>query len=368
TGNSGISNYSSLVTLGTGGVYLYPDGQYRETYGPDRNPNPDLRWEKKREYNVGLDFELINSRLSGSLDVYNRVTQDLLDNYDSPQPPFIRGNIYTNVGTISAKGVELALNYKAITNDSFTWNVDFAGSTTSNRLDSYSNQIYKRDYLLLGDIGGYGALGTAIRTYEGGKLGEFWGKKFTGFTEDGKWLFYNRAGEQVRNDDINNSPDRDVTDFEVIGNGIPKFYLSMANNFTYKNFDFRIFLRSKLGYQILNTTAISYGNKRSGDNLLNSTFDKYAEIDDTYMYSDYYIENGSHLKIDEITLGYRFGIKSKSIRNFRVYATGQNLATITGYTGNDPDFVSDTGLAPGIDGRGPYPSTTSFLLGLNIGF
>lgn len=368
TGNSGINNYSSLVTLGTGGVYLYPDGQYRETYGPDRNPNPDLKWEKKKEYNIGLDFGLINNKLSGSLDVYNRVTQDLLDNYDSPQPPFIRGSIYTNVGTISAKGIELALNYKAITNDNFGWSVDFAGSTTSNKLDSYSNDTYKRDYLFLGDIGGYGALGTAIRTYEGGKLGEFWGKKFAGFTEDGKWLFYNRAGEKVRNDDINNSPDREVTDYGVIGNGIPKYYLSLANNFNYKNFDFRIFLRGKFDYQILNTTAISYGNKISGDNLLNSTFDKYAEIDDTYMYSDYYMENGSHLKIDEITLGYRFGIKSKFIRNFRVYATGQNLATITGYTGNDPDFVNDTGLAPGIDGRGPYPSTRSFLMGLTIGF
>lgn len=368
TGNSGISNYASLVTLGTGGVYLYPDGQYRETYGPNSNPNPDLRWEKKREFNVGVDFGLINNQLTGSLDVFNRVTKDLLDNYDSPQPPYIRGSIYTNVGTISAKGIELALSYAAIKNKDFTWTVDFTGSTTSNRLDSYSNENYKRDYLSLGDIGGYGALGNAIRTYEGGKLGEFWGKKFAGFTEDGKWLFYNRSGEKVRNDVINNSFDRNVTDYQVIGNAIPKYYASLTNSFTYKNFDLRIFFRGKFGYDILNTTAISYGNKISGDNLLNSAFTKYAQINDTYMYSDYYVENGSFVKLDELTLGYRFNLKSKSFKNLRIYATGQNLALITSYTGNDPDFVSDTGLAPGIDGRGPYPSTTSLLFGLNVGF
>lgn len=368
TGNSGISNYASLVTLGTGGVYLYPDGQYRETYGPNSNPNPDLRWEKKHELNIGLEFGLLNNKLTGSVDVFNRVTKDLLDNYDSPQPPYIRGNIYTNVGSISAKGIELALSYAAIKNDNFGWNIDFTGSTTSNKLDSYSNETYKREYLSLGDIGGYGALGNAIRTYEGGKLGEFWGKRFAGFTDDGKWLFYNRAGEKVRNDVINNSFDRSATDYAVIGNAIPKYYMSLTNNFTYKNFDLRIFLRGKFDYDILNTSAISYGNKVSGDNLLNSTFTKYADINDTYMYSDYYVESGSHLKLDEVTLGYRFSLKSKFIRNLRVYATGQNLATFTKYTGNDPDFVNDTGLAPGIDGRGPYPSTRSFLFGLNLGF
>ncbi|MFP5081562.1 SusC/RagA family TonB-linked outer membrane protein [Pedobacter sp. JCM 36344] len=368
TGNSGIGNYASLVTLGTGGVYLYPDGQYRETYGPNSNPNPDLRWEKKRELNIGLDFGLFTNKLSGSLDVFSRATRDLLDNYESPQPPYIRSNIYTNVGSISAKGIELTLSYAALKTQDFSWNIDFAGSTTANKLDSYSDENYKREYLSLGDIGGFGALGNAIRTYEGGKLGEFWGKRFAGFTDDGKWLFYNRAGEKVRNDQINNSFDRNTTDLVVIGNGIPKYYLSLANNFSYKKFDLRVFLRGKFGYDILNTTAISYGNKVSGDNLLNSSFDKYAQINDTYMYSDYYVENGSHLKIDEITLGYRFDLKSKFVRNLRVYATGQNLATITNYTGNDPDFVNDTGLAPGIDGRGPYPSTRSFLFGLNIGF
>ncbi|MCC8408829.1 SusC/RagA family TonB-linked outer membrane protein [Mucilaginibacter sp. UR6-1] len=368
TGNSGFSNYASLVTLGTGGIYLYPDGQYRETYGPDRNPNPNLRYEKKKELNIGADFTLFNNRITGAIDVFQRKTQDLLDTYTTPQPPYVRNNIYANVGTISAKGIEIAVSFAAIKHKGFTWNMDLAASTTKNTLDSYSDDIFKVQLRTFGDIGGAGALGNAIRTYEGGPLGEFWGKRFAGFTEDGKWLFYTRNGEKVSNDKINNSEFKDQTDLAPIGNAIPKYYASWTNNFKYKNFDLRLFFRGKFDFDILNTTAIAYGNKVSGTNLLNDAFTKYAEINDTYMYSDYYLENGSFLKLDEVTFGYNFKIRNKTIRNLRAYVTGQNLLTITSYSGNDPDFVPDTGLGPGIDGRGPYPSTRSFLLGISLGF
>lgn len=368
TGNSGFSNNSSRVTLGGGGKYLYPDGQYYETYGPNRNPNPNLKWETKRELNIGLDFTLLSNKLTGSLDVFKRTTKDLLDTYTSPQPPFIRSSLYTNVGTISSKGIELALGYTAVKNDNFSWSMDLTASTLENKLDTYSNDEYKVLYKTFGGIGGAGDLGDAIITYEGGRLGEFWGKRFAGFTEDGKWLFYNRNGEKVRNDQINNSRDRNQTDLAMIGNAIPKYYASLTQNFTYKNFDLRVFLRGKFDYDILNTTAITYGNKTWSGNLLRNTFDKFSQINDTYMYSDYYLENGSFVKLDEITVGYNFKLKSGMIRNMRVYANGQNLATLTGYSGSDPDFVQDTGTGPGIDSRGPYPSTRSFLIGLNLGF
>ncbi|WP_051292910.1 SusC/RagA family TonB-linked outer membrane protein [Olivibacter sitiensis] len=368
TGNSGFSNNASRVTLGGGGRYLYPDEAYRETYGPNRNPNPNLRWESKREYNLGLDFTLFDQKLNGNLDVFQRKTVDLLDTYTTPQPPFIQSNIYTNVGTISSKGIELGLSYKAIDKKDFSWSVDLVGSTTKNTLDSYSNDIYTLDYKEFGSIGGAGALGNAIVTYEGERVGEFWGKRFAGFTEDGKWLFYNRNGEAVRNDQINNSRNRELTDLAPIGNAVPKYLLSINNSFTYKRFDFRVFMRGKFDYDILNTMALSYGNKVWQGNLLQDAFTKYAEIDDTYMYSDYYIESGSHWKIDEVTIGYTFKLPATYFRNLRVYFTGQNLATITGYSGNDPDFIQDTGLGPGIDSRGAYPSTRSFLIGVNFGF
>jgi TonB-linked SusC/RagA family outer membrane protein len=368
TGNSGFANNASRVTLGGGGIYLFPDGTYNQTYGPDRNPNPNLKWETKREINLGLDFTLLNNRLSGSLDLFKRTTKDLLDTYTSPQPPFIQSSIYTNVGAISSKGIELGLSYAAIKRNNFRWDIDFTASTLRNTLDSYSNDEYKVLYKTFGGIGGAGDLGNAITTYEGGALGEFWGKRFAGFTSDGKWLFYNRNGEKVTNDKINNSKDRNVTDLARIGNAVPKYYASWSNNFVYKNFDLRIFLRGKFDYDILNTTALSYANKTWSGNLLESTFTKYSQINDTYQYSDYYIEKGTYVKLDEVTLGYNFKFKTKLIRNARVYILGQNLATITGYTGNDPDFIQDTGTGPGIDNRSAYPSTRSFLVGLNIGF
>ncbi|SEM49591.1 TonB-linked outer membrane protein, SusC/RagA family [bacterium A37T11] len=377
TGNSGFANNASRLTLGTGGKYLYPDLAYRQTYGPDRNPNPDLRWESKRETNVGLDFGFLDNKLTGSVDFFNRTTKDLLDTYTSPQPPYVRDNVYTNVGTLSSKGVELAISYAAIKKEHFSWSMDLTASTLSNKMNSYSNSTYVVKYKTFGGIGGAGDLGDAFTTFEGGKIGQFFGKRFAGFTDDGKWLFYNHNGEKVLNDQINNSrDDLGATDYAVIGNAVPKYYFSWTNSFTYHNFDLRVFMRGKLDYDILNTTAMAYGNKVWKGNLLRDAFGKYKQIDDTYMYSDYYLESGSHLKIDEITLGYNFKPKTKYLSNLRVYVTGQNLFTITGYSGNDPDMVLDTGLGNadvngqrlGIDSRGPYPNTRSFLFGINASF
>jgi TonB-linked SusC/RagA family outer membrane protein len=368
TGNSGFSNNASRVTLGGGGKYLFPDQVYYETYGPNRNPNPNLKWETKRELNIGVDYKLFDNKLTGAIDVFSRTTKDLLDTYVTPQPPYVQSNIYANVGTISSKGIELALSYAAVNTDNFSWNMDATASTLKNTLDSYSNDQFKVLYKTFGEIRGAGALGDAITTYEGRSIGEFWGKKFAGFTDDGKWLFENRAGESVRNDQINNSKDLNATDLQYLGNAIPKYYASWTNNFAYKNFDLRIFLRGKFDYKILNTTALTYGNKTWSGNLLRETFTKHNQISDTYMYSDYYLENGTNIKIDEVTLGYNFKMDTKWARSVRIYATGQNLATITGYSGNDPDFVPDTGFGAGIDVRGAYPSTSSFLVGLNVGF
>jgi TonB-linked SusC/RagA family outer membrane protein len=377
TGNQDIANYSSLVTLGTGGVYINPDGEWRQTYGPDRNPNPNLKWERKNEYNLGADFSVLNKRLSGSLDVFKRVTSDLLYNYTSQLPPFVRETIYTNVGSISNRGVELTLNAVAVKAKDFSWTIDATGSYVKNIADDLSNNVYKVEAISTSSIGGYGALGEAIRIEQGGKLGNFYGKRFAGFTEDGKWLFFNRNGEKVRFDQINNSADPNVSDLSIIGNAIPKFNASLTNNFSYKNLSLRVFMRGRFDYDILNTMDLSYGNKVSiPNNLLNSAFGKHSKLNDTYQYSNYYLESGSFLKLDEITLSYNFKIQSDFIRNLRVYATGANLATFTKYTGNDPDYVNDTGLGReddgqrrlGIDGRSAYPNTRSFLVGLSFGF
>ena len=375
TGNQGFPNYSALTTLSTGNTYLYPDGIWRQTYGPDRNPNPDLRWEKKKELNIGLDFGVLANRISGSIDVYQRNTVDLLGTFDTQLPGFVRNTVFANVGTIANNGVELTLNAVVLKKGDFSWDMDVTASHATSKLTKFNATGFRGSPQTFGDIPGAGALGRAVRIAEGDVIGNFYGKRFAGFATNGTWLFYKADGKTaVPFNQINTSNDPKLTDLTVIGNGIPKYYASWTNSFRYKNFDLRVFLRGKFGFDILNVNELGYGTRAVlPGNVLQTTFGKNNQLRDTYQYSDYYLEKGDYVKLDELTLSYNFHLKTSYIRNLRVYATGQNLATITKYTGNDPDFISDVfsndqTQAPGMDSRGPYPRTRSFLLGLNVGF
>ncbi|WP_236252916.1 SusC/RagA family TonB-linked outer membrane protein [Echinicola sp. 20G] len=361
TGNQGIGNYNSLVTLSTGGVYPQ-EGIFYQTYGAARNPNPDLRWEKKREWNLGFDFLLFNNKLGGSLDLYNRETVDLLYNYTAQQPAFVRSTLLTNVGSINNKGVELYLTSTIIQNSDFSWRADLTANTQRNKVTSLSNDVFTISWIEDGGLPSPGNLGNAIRVEEGGVVGNFYGKRFAGFTEDGKWQFYKADGS------IGGAGDMAQEDLTIIGNGVPKYMASLNNTFTYKNFDLTLFFRGKFGFDILNTKDLYFGNKRwLPNNLLESAVTTHAELDDDPQYSDYYLEKGDFVKLDNLTLGYNFKLRSEYVRNLRVYATGRNLLTITGYSGIDPE-LQDVGFNTGIDGRGFYPRTKSFSLGVKVGF
>jgi TonB-linked SusC/RagA family outer membrane protein len=361
TGNQGIPSYQSLITLGTGGAYLQY-GKWIQTYGPNKNPNPDLKWETKKEFNIGLDFSLLKNRIGGSVDVYSRRTEDLLFNYSAQLPSNVLDNIFTNVGTISNNGVEVVINTVPLKTKDFSWNSDLAFSSQRNKMVSFSNQIYKATEQYYGDLPSPGALGSAIRVVEGGPLGTFYGHRFAGFTDDGKWLFYKKDGSTATADEVN---DDDKT---VLGNGIPKFMASWGNTFRYKNFDLTVFFRGKFGFKILNLQDLYFGNKSwAPNNMLTSAIGKNARLNDDPHYSDYYLEKGDFVKLDNVTLGYNFNLHTKYIRNLRIYASGRNLATITSYSGLDPE-LQDTALDSGIDGRGFYPRTRSYTVGLNVGF
>ena len=369
TGNQGIPNYQSIVTLGTGGKYpVFPEGGdgavYYQTYGPVKNPNPDLKWETKKEFNIGLDFGLFSNRLTGALDLYSRKTEDLLLNYTVPQPPFVQSTIYTNVGDISNKGIELALTYRVINKGDFTWTADFTGSYQENELTTLSNQVYSISELPGGAIGNPGNLGDAILNTEGGPIGNFYGKRFAGFTVDGKWLFHKADGSIGQSGDM--APREDNA---IIGNGLPKYYASLTNTFKYKNVDLTVFFRGKFKYDILNTVDLFYGNQGLlPGNVLSSALGQYSHIDEAPQYSDYYLEKGDFIKLDNITLGYNFNLSDKSpFTALRIFGSARNIATFTGYTGRDPE-VQDTGLFPGIDDRNFYPRTVTVTAGVNINF
>jgi len=361
TGNQDISNYQSLLTLSTGGTYLI-DGTYFQTFGPSRNANPNLRWERKAEWNFGLDFALLENRLSGTIDVYNRLTTDLLYEYNVQQPSFVRDKMFTNVGSITNKGIELVLSGTPVKKDDFTWNIDFAGSLQNNRLKTLSSDVFQSNFLEFGGLPSPGNLGQAIRLEEGGKVGNFYGKRFAGFTDDGKWLFYKADGSTGLASEMN------ADDLTIIGNGVPKYNISLNNTLRYKNFDLTVFFRGKFGFDILNTKEMYFGNKKwLPNNIFKSAITTHAQLDDDPQYSDYYLEKGDFVKLDNVTLGYTFKLNSNYIRNLRIYASGRNLATFTGYSGIDPE-LEDTGFTTGIDGRGFYPRTKSFTFGVNVGF
>lgn len=363
TGNSGIDPYQSVPTLGTGGTYLYPDGTWFQTYGPNKNPNPNLKWETKKEWNFGLDFGVLNNRIIGAIDLYQRKATDLLmTGVQVPSPSNIHSSSTMNVGTISSTGIEFTFNTVPVKTKDFDWRADLIISKIfSNKLDKFSFDA-NAGYISWGGIGGSGALGDAVRLYEGSQIGNFYGKRFAGFDTDGEWLFYKKDGTAVRPDQI---AEEDMT---VIGNGQPKWYVSLSNNFTYKNFDASFMFRGRLGFDALNRVKMTYGNLRtlqSGDNVLKDAM-KWG-INASYQYSDYYIEKGDYLKLDNITIGYTFQNPNPYIPAFRVYATATDLFTLTGYKGYDPE-MDDTGLSPSMEDRGRSPITRSFTLGINLKF
>lgn len=309
-----------------------------------------------------MDFALLDNRLSGSLDVYSRLTKDLIYDYNAQQPSFARDKMLMNVGSITNKGVELILSGTPVKKDNFTWNIDLAGSLQNNRLKQLSSDVFKSNFLQFGGLPSPGNLGNAIRLEEGGKVGNFYGKRFAGFTDDGKWQFYKADGSVATTSEMNND------DLTIIGNGVPKYNLSLNNTLRYKNFDLTVFFRGKFGFDILNTKEMYFGNKKwLPNNIFKSAITTHNQLNDDPQYSDYYLEKGDFVKLDNVTLGYTFKLSSNYIRNLRIYAAGRNLATFTGYSGIDPE-IQDTGFTTGIDGRGFYPRTKSFTLGVNVGF
>jgi len=361
TGNQGIPNYQSILRLGTGGVYPQDDVYY-QTYGLAANQNPDLKWEQKAETNIGVDFAMFNNRLTGALDVYHRKTTDLLYEYRAQQPSYVQPSIWYNVGEVVNKGVELQLSGRPIANERFTWQVDFTGNYQKNVLTKLSSDLFKSNWIEFGGLPSPGNLGNTIRLEEGGEVGNFYGKRFAGFDDEGRWLFHKADGSTALTGDTNDE------DKVYLGNGIPKFQASLGNRFSYKGFDLTVFLRGKFKYSILNTSDLFFGNQKwLPNNVLSSAFGKHADLAEGPQYSDYYLENGSFVKIDNVTLGYNFNMKTALVRNLYVYLTARNLATITSYSGIDPE-LQDTGFDGGIDARGFYPRTQSWSMGLNIGF
>ncbi len=365
TGINAASSYTSIFGLKYDD-YLYYNGAWIRSLVPSRNANEDLRWEKKIEINAGFDFGLFNGRLNGAFDLYKRNTTDLLWNYSVSTPPYQYKEILANVGEIENKGLEVLLNGTPVKTKDFVWNISSTYSTNSNKLVSISNEEFQltTDYIEEGYTGEPIQIATH-RLKIGSPIGDFYGLKSVDITNDGIWIIEKPDGTRVE------ATESTTDDRQVLGNGIPKHYLSFNTNFKYKNIDLSINMRGAFGFQILNFSRMFYENPTISYNVLNSAFDRVygkAVLSDVQRLVSYYVEDGDYWKIDNVTLGYSVPVQNnKYIKRFRVYTSALNLLTISGYKGIDPE-VQQTGLYPGDDERDKFPTTRTFTFGVNLTF
>lgn len=379
TGNQeSLSPYQSLATLGpysqgSHNVYIGEpgNGSWIQPYGPTVNPNPQLQWETKKELNIGVDFSLFEyGWLNGSLDYYHRKIENLVGNYTAQVPSQIIPSIFANAGSMENEGLELALNAQLVNNDNLSWDVNFVGAYNKNEIVSITSEQFKGSAQDITRV----TEGVHIqRLAPGQPVAAFYGREFAGFTDDGDWLFTNIEGDAVEASEIGDE------DFRYLGNSIPKYSLGLTNTFNFGNFDASVLLRSALGFKAVNGKRMFHENISyySRQNLFESVLDE--PVQNSPLFSSYYIEDGAYVKLDNLTIGYTFPMENTEIiKNLRVYATGTNLITLTDFSGNDPEMginyypsdpeaeVSD---GPSVEPfYNYYPSTSGFTLGLSANF
>lgn len=369
TGSQPSQSFLGVPLLGYGDYYLY-NGQWIRALQPTQNSNDKLKWEEKHEYDIGADFSILNYRLNVSVDWYYRLIKGLLYDYSVPSPPNLYTTTRANVGEMSNNGLEIMVNAIPVQTKDFKWETTITFSTNFNKLKSLSNDLYQTssDYFMTGWIE------EPIKTEShivriGHKVGDIYGFKVVDVDESGKWIYLDKNGNRVNYDDFTHS----FEDKQILGNGVPKWYLGFNNQFRYKNFDLAINMRGAFGFQIMNGMRMFYENRSRQDwNRLRSAYDKVfgKAVLNTLCseeFNSYYVENGDYWKIDNITLGYSFSKINKWIKTLRLYTSVNNAITITGYKGIDPE-VSTSGLAPSYDNRDSYPHTRAFTFGMNVTF
>ena len=375
TGNMIDVNYVNYVLYSAQKTYAYMNGSWQTTYSPKSNANPDLKWETKREWNVGLDMSFLNNRLSANVDLYWRKSVDLLYEYQVPVPPYLSDMMWGNIGTISNKGIEVNISATPIKTKNFVWNINVNGSYNKNNVDKLTvgADVQRRyEYDFMGDL--FGTL--AFMTEEGRPLGNFYGWKFAGVNEAGETLVYQLdENKNIAKDENGNlltipySKTKGSDDNRtVIGNGMPKYYINMGNSLKYKDFDLSFLFRGVFGFDILNEADVKYGTLsfKSNDNALKSAIDNPCL--DGPSYTDRNVYKGNFVKLDNVTLGYNVPLKkNKYVEALRIYTSIQNVCTFTKYPGCNPELEIN-GTMQGIEKYYSYPVARTYSFGVNVTF
>lgn len=364
TGNqSGLDPYKTLQLYGTSGTY-YDNGAWLTAYKISQNANPDLKWEETAMFNIGVDFFMFNNRLNGTIEWYDKRTRDMLYTYRVPTPPYLHPDMMANVGDMRNTGIELALSFDAVRTRDFFWNSSVTLAHNKNEITSLSDDVYTTSRIMVGDAWVRGGSGRTTHVVEEGyPVGQFYGPEFIRIDDEGKYLFRDKDGNEVNG----------VTaeDYTYIGSAQPDLTFGWSNRFNYKNWDFSFFLRGTLGNKVLNMGRMTYGHPGYliGANALNDPL--IYDLKVVPEYSSLYVEDASHLRLDNTSLGYTFPTDGVSwLEQARLYVTGQNLFVLTRYKGLDPevDENRNNGLAPGVEDREYYPKARTFSVGVTLTF
>ena len=340
------------------------------------NPNKDLKWETKQEFNVGLDFGIWDGKVTGSVDYYTRNISDLLFNVPVPTGapnPFDPGRFNTasstwvNLADLRAAGFEFAASVNQIGKGALKWTPSFNFTIyDKTTIESLSAGDLGFEELRFATPGAPGQNNNPIVYNRVGQtLGDFYGPRLTGLSERGEYILSTT----------------DPNQFERLGNGLPKGEFGFANSFMYGQWTLNMFLRGAWGHDLYNSYRGFYENGDTASNTWNSVVtDKTPTsplVTSTPTFNSSVIEDASFIRLDNMELGYNFKTKSPNLSNFRMYVAGQNLFTLTNYTGIDPEVrVNDsengdaftTSLSPGIERRNTYFQTRSFTVGVTVNF
>ncbi|MDR1115652.1 MAG: TonB-dependent receptor, partial [Tannerella sp.] len=378
TGNTEIGVYESLATLGSNNWTI--GNQLVTGFFPNKIPNPDLKWERTGQLDVGLDIGLIDNRFRLTADYYRKTTTDLLY---SVAIPAVSGyqTMLKNIGSIENQGYEFSLESDNLSGP-FTWITAFNISFNKNKVLELGGEEYKE----MDESDGHLKTGSVRRLIVGEPVGVFYGYRFDG-------IFQNEAETKVqtsspspigvglrRYKDLNGDNVVDASnDREILGDANPDFFGGMANTFACKGFELNVFFQYAYGNEIFNMNAVELETPTGGQNAYRELLNRWTPANPSNIYpkattnrnvliSDRFIEDGSYLKLKTVSLSYGFpGLKARHIQGLRLYVTGQNLLTWTKYRGYDPEvsYRGASTLEAGED-FGGYPQSRTFMVGIKL--
>ncbi|MBC7564023.1 MAG: SusC/RagA family TonB-linked outer membrane protein [Gemmatimonadaceae bacterium] len=376
-GNQAVGPYQSLASLA-------PDGGARYVFGnnvftgivPNQNPNPLLKWEQSAQSNIAFDYGIANGRFSGSLEYYNKKTTDLLLTVPISQTgsAFVATQLQ-NIGAVQNRGLEFSLDARMYERAGKGLNLT-SGLVLSVERNKVLN-LGPADFIETGGVSGQGQSGVnAQRIIPGQPIGTFYGFEFAGFNTAGAQEFNtytvtrDAKGKETSRVLKGKSTSPNADDKVIIGNANPTFSLGLRSNATWKGFDASWLWRAEQGRDVFNNTALVYATKANvtqDKNFLASALSSPESLTEPSQYSSRYVENGSFVRLQNVTVGYSFNLP-RTARPVRLYVSGDNLLLFTPYTGYDPEVFIDAGLASrGMDYLS-YPRARTFTSGFRIQF